>query len=694
MGRRCPVSCGAWIEPAFDDPGPPIPTPVSRVRRALTVVILLTLVASIVVLAFVSGRGVITAPPPAPSPATPGTLDRATRPATRDRRCRWRSVDDGRARRLAGPLSGRHGTKFSFPDLVAGRRRGSRPLRTGPTGRVIDVFSVPTSGAKPGDPTIVYSSGDQPPFYVYWSPDGTRPVIPDDRDRRSRAPRSHRPMRARRRLSSAPGAPMYWSWAEPRGSSSTAAMAWRGFFGEVRPDGVATEPSAILAGSFRVPAVSSDGRFRAFATPGEATPQRSSSRPAIGPRRTRSTCSARPPSHSARTRDELAFVAAAEPGARARPAGRAAPADGRDIGRRARRCSRAGSSRSSGRRTGRRSQPCPLRQPGDDNVAGRGSRDARLERAPSAAAATGVKVRLAFVTVATGAIRSHADVRAVRRASSTRCSPTSTSTRSATGSGRPTARRSRCPVVADGTDGRSSSSRRMVRRDDSRGRRRRPPPGARSRLATCCTILVHNFYARYECGHDTTRVRLPSPRSASPPGARPPSPLAPPDGPARGRSGDRHRPRRAPRHEHRRDQLSPAQARLGRAGRGDRGRSRQGTAVAGRDRDARWTSATSPTTRTAGPPATGCDATTCAHFVERYGSVAGRSGRLAARLAGRRRRERLRPPPLARRDSPRSTARCRALFQRYPATRRDRRRGRQRGGPGLPVRVPAAGEPR
>jgi len=45
--------------PVFDDPGPPIPTPVSRVRRALTVAILLTLVASMVVLAFVSGRGVI-----------------------------------------------------------------------------------------------------------------------------------------------------------------------------------------------------------------------------------------------------------------------------------------------------------------------------------------------------------------------------------------------------------------------------------------------------------------------------------------------------------------------------------------------------------------------------------------------------------------------------------------------------------
>ena len=41
--------------PGFDDPGPPVPTPVSRVRRALTVAVLLTLVVAIGFLAFVSG---------------------------------------------------------------------------------------------------------------------------------------------------------------------------------------------------------------------------------------------------------------------------------------------------------------------------------------------------------------------------------------------------------------------------------------------------------------------------------------------------------------------------------------------------------------------------------------------------------------------------------------------------------------
>ena len=39
----------------------------SRVRRALTVAVLLTLVAAMIVLAFVSGRGVVTVPPQEPS---------------------------------------------------------------------------------------------------------------------------------------------------------------------------------------------------------------------------------------------------------------------------------------------------------------------------------------------------------------------------------------------------------------------------------------------------------------------------------------------------------------------------------------------------------------------------------------------------------------------------------------------------
>ena len=155
--------------PVFDDPGPPIPTPVNRVRRALTVAVLLTLVASMVVLAFISGRGVITPPPPAPSLPTPGTLvaDRA-RIAIIDAAGGLSTTDA-----LGGSLVryGTTDTRFSFPTWSPDGTRIAT-IAEGPDGAAIDVFTVPAAGASPGDPAIAYSSGDQPPFYVYWSPDG------------------------------------------------------------------------------------------------------------------------------------------------------------------------------------------------------------------------------------------------------------------------------------------------------------------------------------------------------------------------------------------------------------------------------------------------------------------------------------------------------------------------------------------
>ena len=263
---------------------------------------------------------------------------------------------------------------------------------------------MPTSGARPGDPTIVYSSGDQPPFYVYWSPDGRGlSFLTTEIDGLA--------LRLAPADASAPaavvrtGAPMYWSWADPSRLLVHSGDGLGGFFGEVRPDGVATEPSAILAGSFRVPAVSSDGRFRAFATPGEATPQR-----IVLETRDRATSHALDvfgPAAVAfgQDSDELAFVAAAEPGAElALPVGplRLMDAtsgdvrtllDGRVI---------AFFWAPDGKTVAALSAP----QPGDDNVAGLG-RATLVSSGSEQAAATGVKVRLSFVTVATGAIRSH-----------------------------------------------------------------------------------------------------------------------------------------------------------------------------------------------------------------------------------------------------------------------------------------------
>src|SRR4029079_3323793 len=388
--------------PVFDDPGPPIPTPVNRVRRALTVAVLLTLGASMVVLAFISGRGVITPPPsPAPSLATPGTLIAdGARIAIVDAAGGLSTTDA-----LGGSLVryGTTGTKFSFPTWSPDGTRIAT-IAERPDGAAIDVFTVPSAGATPGDPAIAYSSGDQPPFYVYWSPDGRAlsflttevgglalRLAPADASAPADVVRT--------------GAPMYWSWADPsRLLVHSGGEGLDGFFGEVRPDGAATEPSAILAGSFRVPAVSSDGGVRAFAPPGEATPQE-----IVLETRDRAT------SHSldvfspaavafGEGSHELAFVAAAEPGAElALPIGplRLMDAtsgdvrtllDGRVI---------AFFWAPDGKSVAALSAP----EPGDDNVAGGGRGRLRASGSPQAAA-TGVKVRLSFLTVATAAIRS------------------------------------------------------------------------------------------------------------------------------------------------------------------------------------------------------------------------------------------------------------------------------------------------
>jgi TolB protein len=394
--------------PAFDDPGPPIARPVSRLRRALTVAVLLTLVASIVVLAFVSGRGVITVPPPAQPSASSTTITAdAARIAVIDATGGLSTTDA-----LGGSIVryGDTGTRFTFP---AWSPDGTRiaAVAERPDGTAIDVFSAGVSGVTAPDPTapvpaVAYDSSDRPPFYLYWSPDGRRlSFLTTELDglalRLGPADASAEATVIRT------GAPMYWTWADPtRLIVHSGGEGRGGFFGEVRSDGVATEPKAIQAGSFRAPAVSSDGRYRAFVTPGASAPER-----IVLETRDRAT------SHGIEVfgpaaiafgqgSDELAFISATEPGAEGNlPVGPLRLMD----------------ATSGGVRTllgatvvaffwapdGKTVAALSALEPGDDNVAGTG-RATLVVSGAAQAAATGVKARLSFVDVETGAIRSHA----------------------------------------------------------------------------------------------------------------------------------------------------------------------------------------------------------------------------------------------------------------------------------------------
>ncbi len=55
----------------FDDPGPPPTTPPSRLRRAASIALVVLIIASMVFLAWVSGRGVISVSPEAPATPVP-----------------------------------------------------------------------------------------------------------------------------------------------------------------------------------------------------------------------------------------------------------------------------------------------------------------------------------------------------------------------------------------------------------------------------------------------------------------------------------------------------------------------------------------------------------------------------------------------------------------------------------------------
>jgi hypothetical protein len=66
----------------FDDPGPLFPERPSRLRRGLTIALLITLIVSMVYLAFISGRGVVPIRPvvsptrdPQSATARPASLD-------------------------------------------------------------------------------------------------------------------------------------------------------------------------------------------------------------------------------------------------------------------------------------------------------------------------------------------------------------------------------------------------------------------------------------------------------------------------------------------------------------------------------------------------------------------------------------------------------------------------------------------
>ncbi|MFL5713597.1 MAG: hypothetical protein ACJ769_02935 [Chloroflexota bacterium] len=267
----------------FDDPGPLLPQPPGRARRVATIGIIALLIVSMVFLAFVSGRGFVTpapAGPEQPAPTLPQAVATAipsTSPANR------LALVDAAGRLVVADEAGKASTRlggagvtYSFP---AWSPAGDRIAVIGDdngTG-VVHVFTVGEAGAEPAEPpapAAVYDSTDRPPFYLYWSPDGTRVSF------LTTEPDGSIDLRVAPADASAPatvvrnGAPMYWAWNGPGGlfvhSGGDSADA---FIGQVGLDGAGVDPTIAASGGFRAPAVSPDGSFIGYVGRGSADPE-------------------------------------------------------------------------------------------------------------------------------------------------------------------------------------------------------------------------------------------------------------------------------------------------------------------------------------------------------------------------------------------------------------------------------------
>ena len=113
-------------------------------------------------------------------------------------------------------------------------------------------------------PSPIYQSGDEPPFYLYWSPLGDQLTFltsePDGLALRAAAADGSSAGGIVRR-----GAPMYWAWtAADRMLVHAGGDGPNAYVGEVDLAGEEARRTAVVPGLFQAPAVSSDGLRRAY----------------------------------------------------------------------------------------------------------------------------------------------------------------------------------------------------------------------------------------------------------------------------------------------------------------------------------------------------------------------------------------------------------------------------------------------
>ena len=260
-----------------------------RLRIVLTVTLVGVLVALIAVLAagFTTRQGssgviapspsgaasVLQAATPNASSATPNassaTPSGASGPAL------IAAVDDSGALTTMNE-SGGSVASYAVPGVVFGSPAwapdGSRIAAIGSASDGTSLYVFPVRRGGPvgnGHPIVIYRSSDQPPFYLYWAPDS-----------RKLAFLASEPVGLSLRIApadgSAPldgsgpgaiirrGAPLYFDWVGADRLLLHVGSGASGFVGEVYVDGAAIAPAVAGTGDFRTASVSRDGQYLAY----------------------------------------------------------------------------------------------------------------------------------------------------------------------------------------------------------------------------------------------------------------------------------------------------------------------------------------------------------------------------------------------------------------------------------------------
>ncbi len=256
----------ARIVVAMDDVPPPeafepahaeAPTE-GRWRRRLQMAVILLLVASLVILAAVQGGGFIIQGDDTDPPAVREAV--FPRLAVVGPDGALSTIDDQGGSALAQDVPG---VVFQFPAWSPDGLRLAA-IGQGPGGTGVYVFDAGPDDLSPTEPRVIYESAEHPPVYLFWSPDSTQlsfltteaaglalRMAPADGSGSAYVVRS--------------GSPMYWDFIDAgRLLVHSGPVGAEGFFGEVGADGGPFQGTDRAAGVFRAPSVSTTGRYRAY----------------------------------------------------------------------------------------------------------------------------------------------------------------------------------------------------------------------------------------------------------------------------------------------------------------------------------------------------------------------------------------------------------------------------------------------